>query len=53
MKKKFWKSKTLWVNLIGLIAAIFTDKITPEMEFSALSVINVILRTVTKEPIGW
>ena len=56
--KKFWTSKTLWVNIVAIIAMIVQlykqDFIlTPEIQFSILAVINIILRLITKEEIVW
>ena len=56
--KKFYASKTLWANVIGLgaiIAQIATGKevIDPEAQMAILAAINVVLRFITKEPIVW
>lgn len=56
--KKFWTSKTLWVNIVAIIAMIvqFYKQdfiLTPEIQFSILAVINIILRLITKEEIVW
>lgn len=52
MDKKWYASKTLWVNAIGLAAMIaqgaFGWVISPEYQAMALTVVNVILRAVTK-----
>ncbi len=57
MGKKFWQSKTFWVNLIAIVALVLQQYtgyvITPEKQVAILSVINVVLRFVTKEPIVW
>ena len=57
-KKKVFASKTFWVNAIALVAMIvqgFTGKeiISLEMQATALSVINIILRLITKEAVEW
>jgi len=53
----FYKSKTLWVNVIAIAAIILGDvagvEIGIEGEAAILAVINIILRVVTKEPIEW
>jgi len=57
MEKKFWKSKTLWVNVLaiaGLIIESYTGHVlTPELQGMILGGINIILRLVTKEVIVW
>ncbi len=57
VKKKFYVSKTIWVNFIALIAVVaneaFGFNISPEIQGGAITVINVILRAITKEEIVW
>ena len=54
MNKKWYVSKTVWVNVLAILAAIFTDiELTPETQIAILGVINLILRLVTKEKIVW
>jgi uncharacterized membrane protein len=52
MNKEFYKSKTLWVNLIAFVALvaqiIFGFAIDAETQVGLLAVINLILRLVTK-----
>ena len=59
--KPFWASKTLWVNLIALAAAISTAfgvdlGLNPETQVAVvgtvMSVVNIILRLVTKAPVS-
>ena len=56
-KKKWYKSKTVWVNAVALAASIvsmqFGVPITPEMQGGVLAVINIVLRLVTKQPVDW
>ncbi len=56
-QKPFWTSKTLWVNLIAIIAMIVQDKtgfvIPPEEQLTILGMINLILRAITKETLTW
>lgn len=53
--KPFWKSKTLWINLLMAIAAFFPavqahlDAETMGMVFAG---VNGILRVVTKEKVS-
>lgn len=57
--KPFWASKTLWVNLVAVIAAVLgafnVDMLTPEMQAQVVGVImgvvNMVLRVVTKGPV--
>ena len=57
--KKWYKAKTIWVNLIGFTGAILVvtgvieNELAPETIALALTVINFILRMVTKEEIVW
>lgn len=57
MGKTVWTSKTLWVNVIGLIALVVQSLtgyiIDIEAQASILAFINVMLRLVTKEPVTW
>jgi hypothetical protein len=54
--KAWWLSKTLWVNFIALVAAILQAKfgfvLEPTTQVMILTTINLILRCVTKDPIG-
>ena len=55
--KKWYHSKMVWVNLIALVATIaqafFGFPISPEYQGLALTVVNIILRTITNEKIEW
>lgn len=58
MGKKWYESKTMWVNIVatvGIIVQTVTgdDIFKPEYQVLALSVLNVVLRTITKENINW
>ena len=58
MGKNFLLSKTLWVNVIAIAAmAVQAFRaewvIGPEYQASALAVVNMILRVITKEAIVW
>jgi len=53
--KKFWKSKTIWINLV--VAVVFGIAgvplgINPETEIAVFGAINIILRFATEEKIG-
>lgn len=55
--KIFWKSKTFWVNVIGLVVVAvqyFTGWVIPAVaQSAALAIINLILRATTHEKIYW
>ena len=58
MTKPFWVSKTLWINLLAIIAIIAqgvtgNEVINAEAQVGILALINLVLRLVTKEPINW
>ena len=59
MKKSFLKSRTFWVNFLAgcvLIAQGITgNEVVMSLEIQALclATINLVLRAVTREPIGW
>lgn len=59
--KPFWASKTLWVNALALIAALtgafgIDLGLDPETQTAAVAavmgVVNIVLRFVTKAPVG-
>ena len=50
--KKWYKSKTLWANLLA-IAAVFGLDITTDETTAILAVVNILLRLVTKEELTW
>lgn len=58
-KKSIFNSKTFWVNIIALVGMLvqqFTGSemlVNVETQASALAVVNVLLRTITKEPVSW
>jgi len=55
-KKAWWRSKTLWVNVIAGIALLFQSRygfvLDAETQGALLAVVNLALRLVTKEPVG-
>jgi hypothetical protein len=56
--KKWYLSKTLWINIIAFIAFFIQvqfgkDLIPPEVQASLLAVINLILRMITREELDW
>ncbi len=52
-----WLSKTLWVNLLAIIALffqwIFGFDIPAAIQVSLLGAVNLWLRTTTTQPINW
>ena len=59
-KKHWYESKTLWVNLIALAGIILNSQYGIELDAetqavfatSILAIVNIVLRIVTKKPIG-
>ena len=56
--KSIFNSKTFWVNVVALAAMITqgitgNEIITIEIQGTILAVINIVLRTITKEPVNW
>jgi hypothetical protein len=56
--KRWWLSKTLWVNAISLLAIIVQgvtgkEMIPLEAQGSILAGINMVLRMVTNGPVAW
>ena len=57
MGKKWFESKTIWVNFIAIIGDIVLhvtgNPLPAGVDVLALGIINAILRAVTKDPIVW
>ena len=55
-KKRWWRSKTLWVNLVAGLALVgqsqFEFIIDPEAQAGILVFVNLVLRLVAKEAVG-
>ncbi len=55
--KKWYVSKTVWVNAIALFAMIAQMQtgfiVTPDLQAVLLTLVNLGLRTITKEQITW
>ena len=51
--KKWIRSKTLWVNLIAIVAIIIQAEygfvVSPEIELMVLGAVNLVLRKLTNE----
>ena len=59
MVKPFWKSKTLWFNILSVVAMIVQYLVDNQMftayakwELLAIAVINFVLRLLTNQGIG-
>ena len=50
--KRWWKSKTFWLNMATLGVAQAMQQDSPEQLAQILAVANVILRFFTHQPIG-
>ena len=55
--KKWYLSKTLYINIIAIVAMIVQSRynyiISPEAQMVVLAEINLVLRLITKEKIEW
>lgn len=55
--KKWYTSKTLWVNVVSFLAILVQMKlgfvIDPSSQALALTLLNGLLRKITKEAIVW
>ena len=55
MTKEWWRSKTLWVNIIAVLVIVVQGLtgfvITPEAQAGILAILNLILRLQTEEAI--
>lgn len=50
--KKWYTSKTIWANLIGIAVALGWQ-LDPNEVTAILAFINIVLRIVTKDEITW
>jgi len=54
MNKKWYASKTIWVNAIAIVGIIVAGKeFDPQIVATVLAVVNFALRALTKENITW
>lgn len=55
--KKFWLSKTFWVNVLASVGfavqARYGFVVSPALQGMILSSINLGLRKITKQPVKW
>ena len=55
--KEWWKSKTIWINMIAIAALIIQSQfgyaLRPEEQLMILTVINIILRSITNAELEW
>jgi hypothetical protein len=51
--KKWYLSKTVWINIVALVGLIVQTQtgflLTPEVQAMALTLVNLAVRTVTKQ----
>lgn len=57
MKKAWWKSKTVWANILGGVAEggqlLMDTRIVPTGTITiVLAAVNIALRRITTQPIG-
>ena len=50
--KKWWKSRTFWLNIATLGVAQALQQDSPEQLAQILAVANLVVRFFTSEPIG-
>ena len=50
--KKWWKSKTFWLNIASLGVASAVEQPNPEAVAQILAVANIVLRFFTSQAIG-
>lgn len=58
INKKWWMSKTVWLNVIALIGvmlqSMYNKEVIPvELQATILSVVNLLLRSITKTNLEW
>lgn len=58
ISKKWYTSKTLWVNLLAIAGVLAQEYygqeiISTELQVLLLPAINVLLRSITKDEIKW
>lgn len=55
--KRVLKSRTIWINVLAFIAFWIQREtgfvVSEDLQMQALTLINIVLRFVTKEPIAW
>ena len=56
MEKKWYESKTIWANVLLVVAGVLVDISTSLQTggaFTVSAVVNIVLRAVTKSGIKW
>lgn len=55
--KKWYTSKTLWANVVLIVSILLQMKlgflIEPEIQALVVTLINIVLRKITKQPLSW
>ena len=52
--KKFWKSKTMWINLLVVVGGVLTalaDQLAIGGTITAIGLLGIVLRMITKAQI--
>lgn len=57
MAKEWWRSKTVWVNVLVLVGMVVAGRFMDatqwaEVSAAVLAILNIILRFATNEPIS-
>ena len=56
MMKKWYTSKTIWVNVVAAISLFASSQfgytLSTETQAGIIAVLNIILRIITKSPLG-
>jgi alpha-D-ribose 1-methylphosphonate 5-triphosphate synthase subunit PhnH len=51
MSKPFWKSKTVLLNAVAAVLAVFIDHENPVQIAQGLALLNIVLRFFTSSPV--
>ncbi len=54
MKKDWWKSRMIWINVLVTVSGIATalaDHLTAGGALTGIGVVNIVLRVLTKQPV--
>lgn len=54
--KKFWESKTFWINVVAILTGIgltLQDNLATGVPLTGIGIVNIILRSISKQAITW
>ena len=55
--KRWFRSKTLWTNIIAIVAIVIAAQtghtVSAEAQVTILGMVNILLRLITKEQLEW